>query len=432
MSNPDQFVDFGSGLSHSVKGAGWSFQEEGYTWTIGTASVINLPVAPCYEGGRLLLLAHPFTHRTLPHQRVAVMIKEQVVANFTMTEERILEIEIPAELAAGEDHLAVTLGLPDAVSPTISGVGNDDREIALAVKWVRWGSLRSEGDAVAPPQRRVLLVRKPQVAAISSIFNRLALLEDRLTVVACDIVIERVRDAVLGLPVGSLTAVWLQRTDDGPSPEAIAALVPGTPILTFPLLSMELLWPFAGHDPRRVGEPPLYPQGRYPNGDRIGAKVAIEDIETDEALYTRYLQLCDENLPSFPDALGHFVKLLSARDEGCTVKVGGFILSQFQHVRLFQNAYAPSGVLLRYLAGQLAIEGQALTAEETGPALIELDRLTAGYLGIWNEQVPVHPILAAEYHLRWYDSGYRYRWHDNAWTFKDYIVSYIRWAPWTV
>ena len=427
----DEFIDFGNALSKRVKGSGWSFQENGFTWTLGDAAVLNLPARPAGEAGRLMMALHPLTYTALSAQRVGVSVAEQRLANLIASDACVLEVEIPSGLASVGETVSVVLHLPDAISPTQAGLGNDDRPLALSVKWVRWSGPQGEAANYAGV-RTVLLVRGQQAAALTAIFNGLECLRERFSIVACAPSVEQVQHAVLGLPQGRLAAVWLQRTPGGPSPESLREVVGGAPIVCFPHLSMELLWPFAGADARLTAEPPLYPGGRYPFSDTVAAQVAEEGVEADEAILARYMTQSEAALPDFSAALGEFAAVLRARDEDCTIKLAGFILGRFQSVRLFHNPHAPTGALLAHLAYQLAVYGGATPDEVLGPALLELDRLVSGFLGVWHEQVPIHPGVASGYHLRWHDPATRYRWYENEWNFENYTLNYIRWAPWAV
>ena len=426
----DEFIDFGNGLSRRVKDSGWSFQEDGFTWTVGDAAVLSLPARPAGEAGRLMMALRPLTNSTLSTQRVGVSVAGQRLAELVASDDCVLEVEIPSGLASVGETVSVVLHLPDATSPNQAGLGNDDRKLGVAVKWVRWYG--AEGQAAEHVgARTVLLVRDHQVSALTTIFNRLESLREHFSVVACSPSVEQVRHAVLGLPPGRLAAVWLQRTPEGPDPESLREVVGGAPIVCFPHLSMELLWPFAGADPRLTAEPPLYPHGRYPYSDAIAAGVAAEGIEADEAVLARYMTQSEAALPDFSAALGEFAAVLRARDEHCTIKLAGFILGQFQSVRLFHNPHAPTGALIAHLTCQLAVHGGTTPDEVLGATLLELDRLVFGYLGLWHDQVPIHPAVAAGYHLRWHDPATQYRWYGNEWTFEDYTLNYLRWAPWT-
>ncbi len=427
----DDFIDFGNGLSSRVKGSGWSFQEDGFTWTSGDAAVLNLPARAAGETGRLMLAVHPMTYPGLQAQRVGVSVGGQRVADLVASGDCVLEVQIPAALSSLGEMLSVVLHLPDATTPTQAGQGNDDRRLGLAVAWVRWCGEGS--DAVEHVgAKTVLLVAGRQVAALSGVFNRLDCLQGSLSLVACAPSIGEVRRAIQGFPKGRLSAIWLQRTLEGPSPESLREVVGDTPIASFPALSMELLWPFAGPDPRLAAEPPLYPQGRYPFSDSLGARVAAENIAEDDVALQRYMALSQQQLPDFGAALGAYAEVLRTRDEECTIPLSGFILAEFQSTQLFHSPSAPTGALMTHLAYQLAVHGGVFSGALLGAVLLELDRLMAGYLGVWHQQLPVHPTIAAAYHLRWHDAGARYRWFENEWRFEDYTLNYIRWASWAL
>ena len=38
-------------------------------------------------------------------------------------------------------------------------------------------------------------------------------------------------------------------------------------------------------------------------------------------------------------------------------------------------------------------------------------------------------LVAERLGLTWYDPDQRYRWHGHEWTFRDYLLKYIRWEP---
>ncbi len=439
MDDVEQFYDFGSlASSGSVKGLGWSFQEEGFTWTIGDAAILVLPARQAETPARLMLAARPMLHSGLLRQRVRLKVDGRLFAELDLSEEGVLEAEIPALAASageGAASITVTLELPDAVSPTVAGHGADDRPLGLAVKWVRWGDAHGGVRSTGGEGRRktILLVRHHQSGGLAAIFNRLSVLQGCFAVVACDPVLTRVRDAVVGLLDGDLAAIWLQQGHGSPTAEEVRALSFDVPIVTFPFLHMDVLWPFGGDDSRLLPEPPLYPHGRYPYSDAVASSLSeAAGSLSDSALLDAYMRLTDERMPDLPVAFAAYAHALSADERDCDIKLSGFILGTFQSKPLFQNRVMPDGTLLAQLAVQLATQGGLFGPELLGPVLLELDRLMVGYTGHGLEQVPIHPKVAAAYHLRWHRAERLYRWHDNRWTFSDYMINYIRWSPWTV
>ena len=45
------------------------------------------------------------------------------------------------------------------------------------------------------------------------------------------------------------------------------------------------------------------------------------------------------------------------------------------------------------------------------------------------EAVPVHPLIAERMGLTWHDAAARHPWHSHAWSYREYILKYIRWEP---
>jgi hypothetical protein len=74
--------------------------------------------------------------------------------------------------------------------------------------------------------------------------------------------------------------VVLEQIDSGhPMREAVGQdLARVARIVKFPPLDFNLLWPFNFNDPRNVSEPPDYPFGRFPYGDRIVVELLREGL----------------------------------------------------------------------------------------------------------------------------------------------------------
>lgn len=41
----------------------------------------------------------------------------------------------------------------------------------------------------------------------------------------------------------------------------------------------------------------------------------------------------------------------------------------------------------------------------------------------------MHPLVAERFGLTYYDPDACNRWHGHEWTFREYILKYVRWAP---
>ena len=68
-------------------------------------------------------------------------------------------------------------------------------------------------------------------------------------------------------------------------------------------------------------------------------------------------------------------------------------------------------------------------AEAAAQAAAEADLLLRRHGGQDWETVPIHPLVGERLDLAYYDPDHRYRWRGHEWTFRQYILRYIRWAP---
>jgi hypothetical protein len=212
--------------------------------------------------------------------------------------------------------------------------------------------------------------------------------------------------------------------------ERQASVFPDAQVVTFARLSMELLWPLTGADPRRVPEPPVYKQSRYLYADRVAASLAELDLP-DTALFERYMALSTLEMPDLGRWFDDTVSQWQQRERASDVPMVDDILADFQSTRLFHAPGAPAGKpligLLRKLIDTLASLSTSERAQITG----QLGQIARGYLGQMAHQWPIHPLVADAYDLRWYDADMLYRVAYNKWTHRQYILNYIRWAPWS-
>ncbi len=120
------------GNAAPFRGSGWSLPEADLTWSIGTHSTLLLPV-PSGEG-ELLLEIHvePFTSPEVPGQLVIVSANGTNLGHAVIVDESVLSVPVPHAAFAGAARIEIVLHHPDAASPLAAGLGEDDRELALA------------------------------------------------------------------------------------------------------------------------------------------------------------------------------------------------------------------------------------------------------------------------------------------------------------
>jgi hypothetical protein len=207
--------------------------------------------------------------------------------------------------------------------------------------------------------------------------------------------------------VGDCVLLWEQHD---PQPFPYRELLPASCLnVRFPAIDFNLLWPFNCPNPYDEPEPPIFPFGRFPYGDRIIIDAIDRQMPPEEIIsyhlsgWARYGMDLDR-LFQIESAR------LVARDTHCDVKMSDFVLERFRKERLFWTSNHPTKALLRELIHRL----RALSiAHEPLLDALDLD-VTIGWfmhpeapLGIVS--VPVHPNIAEHFGLEWYDADKRHQ-----------------------
>jgi hypothetical protein len=142
--------------SDGYLGRGWGRPEDAFRWTEGRTA--ELLFRADERAGRVLRLRlKPFlVPGSLASQRVLVALNGRDVGAWTLTapEESVRSVFLPADAFADEN--AVTLGLPDASSPSRYDGGAVTRELAIAVDWAE----------LRPPELLPETLDLTQVAAV--------------------------------------------------------------------------------------------------------------------------------------------------------------------------------------------------------------------------------------------------------------------------
>ena len=130
-------IRFGSnGNADAFMGKGWSrTKQRNACWTTGRRASLHLP-AP--ETGNDLLLEATFIpylrEEKVRKQTVHVLANGNKVGEWTATRRKMqtFQATIPKKLVDPEG-IAIEFDLPDAVSPTSIGAGNDVRRLGVAM-----------------------------------------------------------------------------------------------------------------------------------------------------------------------------------------------------------------------------------------------------------------------------------------------------------
>jgi hypothetical protein len=232
------------------------------------------------------------------------------------------------------------------------------------------------------------------------------------------------QEAVSREDLESCTLV-LEQIDSGrPMPETIIGTANRAQTVRFPPLDFNLLWPFNFNDPRNVSEPPDYPFGRFPYGDRIVVELLREGL-TGSALWDVYRQRSVVKLPDMQRLRIYESKRLSARDEKTDVKVGALIMSEFKEKRLFWAINHPTGWLLgKVFSDIVGLCGEHL--ESDGASLATIQAFFENYEPFGHHAVPIHPGVVRQLNLAWCTAEQRYRYLDGSMmTFEETMRRYI-------
>jgi len=180
----------------------------------------------------------------------------------------------------------------------------------------------------------------------------------------------------------------------GEQPYARAGDLPlGCPVVRFPSLDTNLLWPFSAVNPFDLPDPPAI-EGPYPYGDRILQR-CIERGWSPERILAYYFERYDEFRLDMSRVAVLERARRDARDRRSDVKMADALEDQIS-APTFYNKNHPRPELIRILLARLAT-----ACEPHVPALAAL-RDARAEAWSWPE-VPIHPGVAADLGLTWSD-----------------------------
>jgi hypothetical protein len=122
----------GSHEADPYKVSGWSPTEAKFTWTVGKAAVLALPVPPDSGALRLRMYVSAYTHPPeLTSQPVEVYVNGQKIADWDVAAPAQNIAEIPREIASKATTITVQLRMPKAVSPAEFSAKGDERVLGI-------------------------------------------------------------------------------------------------------------------------------------------------------------------------------------------------------------------------------------------------------------------------------------------------------------
>jgi len=237
------------------------------------------------------------------------------------------------------------------------------------------------------------------------------------------------------LPAGWLDGVSVyfeeSQAGGGVTRRGLRALLPADcEIRTFPTSSLQALWPFQGKDDRLVPEPPLYNGGRYMYTDRIAASVANPSL-TDDALFDLYMELTEAEPLDLDALFAADVARWEAEDSGRDVHLAPFLRAHFRDTMLFAGPGERCAPIIVEIARQLLATPALRQICDLDTAVAGLNRLTHGWRAE-DRALPVHPRVAKHFGLKWWSPDQEHLLGHSRYGFRDYIVRYLRWSPYSI
>jgi hypothetical protein len=145
LISPDTHIDFSNQESNKFVWYGWSGPEDLFRWSDAKESALVFALNDIQDL-TLKMKATPFLYRGLSdRQRIVVHLNGKEVGSFTLTEADVaLTIALPKELLRNQNVL--TFEFPDANSPELLKISDDERPLGIAVYWVEFLRVAPEGN----------------------------------------------------------------------------------------------------------------------------------------------------------------------------------------------------------------------------------------------------------------------------------------------
>lgn len=186
-----------------------------------------------------------------------------------------------------------------------------------------------------------------------------------------------------------------------------------TVTIKFPSVDLPLLWPLNVVNPFNPPEPPAYPFGRFPYGDRILIGCVQRGMAAPDVVQY-YLNSWDEYKPDLDRLFQLEQARLAVRDGQCDVKMRDYVFDRFRVERIAWTVNHPTKKLLHDLLERLLHAAFEPESPIRGAAIA--DTIAAHFpnsepLGIAG--VPIHPRVAEHFNLEWYDPDEKYALFDG-------------------
>lgn len=199
---------------------------------------------------------------------------------------------------------------------------------------------------------------------------------------------------------------WRQYDEQGfNAPDDL--IPPNAQRVVFPPLDFGPLWPFQCYDPVFKPEPPEYPFGRFPYGDRM-LKELSEETPPEKDIYQAYNDRIDNLSLDTSRHLDIEFERLRRRDVASDIKLAPFVISTFKVERLFWCYNHPT----KRLFGELFDRMIRQTWADASVRHSDLYRIGRFIYREWDpfkiNQVPICDYVGKELGLVWWSPEMKY------------------------
>ncbi|WP_417582449.1 WcbI family polysaccharide biosynthesis putative acetyltransferase [Nitrincola sp.] len=257
-------------------------------------------------------------------------------------------------------------------------------------------------DTVAPENRAYVCVLNHALP------GKLIALPSAEQLSRCILYLEQYDSAVSALPVRDMLRQKIPRN---------------CPRLVFPTFMMFCFWPFECTDPRNAPEP-NFPWGRYPHGDSLALELVSRGLKGEEAINT-YMDISLQRMPDLQLSLQRDIARIARHDQASDVHIGDYVIANFRRKHLFLTTGHVCNDALHELGRRLYQKVSPILGSILEEGLDRIEKAIATYTGMSSFQMPIHPYIARELGLEFYDEQLQFNWFGNAWSFQQFIGRYI-------
>jgi SAM-dependent methyltransferase len=148
-------VKFGKGgNAFSSRREGWADDEDGFVWSVGDSSRLDVPIPHGIRSARLEFTVNPhLSPPALSRQRLAIRVNGEELGQFSISKANRIGCSIPNRLVDNRTDIEIILEHPDSASPAEYGRSTDTRRLAIAFREMQ---LTTSSDYFVPPDSMLI------------------------------------------------------------------------------------------------------------------------------------------------------------------------------------------------------------------------------------------------------------------------------------